>query len=102
VIRLVLGSSLCGATILLALATAVLQSQNRDRGLALDAVKEECDMLEAANGDGCELILARDHGPLPLPPKPAAQPASPPSGKPAAPVPLASSARRTARGGTAP
>ena len=65
-IRLVLGSSLCGATILLALATAVLQSQNRDRGLALDAVKEECDMLEAANGEGCELILAQDHGPLPL------------------------------------
>lgn len=64
--RLALGSVLCGLTILLALATAILQSQNRDRGLALDSVKEECDMLEAANGEGCERILARDHGPLPF------------------------------------
>lgn len=65
--RLALCSSLCGLTILLALATAILQSQNRDRGLALDSVKEECDMLEAANGEGCERILAKDHGPLPVP-----------------------------------
>jgi hypothetical protein len=64
--RLVLCAALCGLTILLALATAILQSQNRHRGLALDSVKEECDMLEAANGEGCELILAQDHGPLPL------------------------------------
>jgi hypothetical protein len=66
VTRLALSSGLCGLTILLALATAVLQSQNRSRGLALDSLKEECDMLEAANGEGCERILARDHGPLPL------------------------------------
>lgn len=64
--RLALSAGLCGLTILLALATAVLQSQNRSRGLALDSLKEECDMLEAANGEGCERILARDHGPLPL------------------------------------
>ena len=97
-IRLALGSGLCGAAILLALATAVVQSQNRDRGLALDAVKEECDMLEAANGDGCELILARDHAPLPLPAKPAADPGR----KPGTPVPSDPSGRRPARGSTAP
>lgn len=69
--RLVLSSGLCGLTILLGLATAVVQSKNRDRGLALDSMKEECDMLEAANGEGCELILARDHGPLPVESAPA-------------------------------
>ena len=72
--RLVLCSALCGLTIVLALATAILQSQNRDRGLALDSMKEECDMLEAANGEGCERILALDHGPLPLPPAAVAAP----------------------------
>ena len=72
--RLVLGSTLCGLAILLALATAMLQSANRERGLALDALKEECDMLEAANGEGCELILARDHGPLPIEPVEPAKP----------------------------
>jgi hypothetical protein len=64
--RLALSAGLAALTILLALATAVLQSQNRSRGLALDSLKEECDMLEAANGEGCERILARDNGPLPL------------------------------------
>ena len=64
--RLVLGSSLCGLAILLALATAMLQSTNRERGLALDALKEECDMLEAVNAERCERILAADWTPLPL------------------------------------
>jgi hypothetical protein len=35
--RLSLASALCGLTILLALGTAILQSQNRERGLALDS-----------------------------------------------------------------
>lgn len=64
--RLALASALCGLTVSIALATAVLQSQNRSRGLALDSLKEECDMLEAANGEGCERILARDQVPLPF------------------------------------
>jgi len=64
--RLVLGSGLAGLALVLALATAVIQSRNRERALALDALKEECDMLEAANGRGCELILAQDWGPLPI------------------------------------
>jgi len=70
--RLVLCSALGGLTILLALATSIVQSRNRDRGLALDSMKEECDMLEAANSEGCERILARDHGPLPFESAPAA------------------------------
>ena len=72
--RLALGSILCGLAILLALATAIVQSKNRERGLALDALKEECDMLEAANSEGCELILALDHGPLPAVTADAAKP----------------------------
>ena len=63
--RLALCSALCALTIVLALVTAALQSRNRERGIALDRQKQECDMLEAVNGDRCQKILARDWGPLP-------------------------------------
>jgi hypothetical protein len=65
VTRLALCALLCGLTVLLALLTAVIQSQNRDHGIALDALKQECDVLEAVNGGRCERILARDWSPLP-------------------------------------
>jgi hypothetical protein len=65
VTRLALCSALCALTIVLALVTAALQSRNRERGIALDRQKQECDMLEAVNGDRCQKILARDWGPLP-------------------------------------
>lgn len=64
-IRVSLCAFLCGLTIVIALATAALQSGNRDRGIALDAIKRECDMLEAVNGDRCRRILAHDSRPLP-------------------------------------
>jgi hypothetical protein len=63
--RLALCSALCGLAVVLALGTAVLQSRNRERGIALDVQKEECDMLEAVNGERCERILAQDWRPLP-------------------------------------
>jgi hypothetical protein len=63
-------ASLCGLlaalTILLGLATAVVQSANHERGQALNALKEECSMIEAVNGDRAERILVSDWGPLPL------------------------------------
>ncbi|MFN0009442.1 MAG: hypothetical protein ACKVXR_16210 [Planctomycetota bacterium] len=83
--RLALTSGLCALTVSIALATAVLQSQNRSRGLALDSLKEECDMLEAANSEGCERILALDHGPLPLQTVPESQSALRPAKGPVAP-----------------
>jgi hypothetical protein len=55
---------LCALTILVALATAAIQSKNRESGIALDAVKRECDMLEAVNGDRCQRILAQDSRPI--------------------------------------
>lgn len=60
---------LCVVLSVLALAlglfTALIQSENRERGLALNALKEECGMIEAINGDRAEQILAKDFGPLP-------------------------------------
>lgn len=70
--RFVLCTSLCGLTIVLALVTAALQSGNRERGIALDRLKQECDMIEAVNGDRCQRILARDWAPLPDAPPPLA------------------------------
>ena len=64
-IRIVLCAFLCGLTVVVALATAAVQSGNRDKGIALDAMKRECDMLEAVNGDRCRRILAQDARPLP-------------------------------------
>jgi hypothetical protein len=45
--------------------TAVIQSHNHDRGIALNVLKERCSMIEAINGDRAAQILACDYGPLP-------------------------------------
>jgi hypothetical protein len=68
VIRVTLCAFLCALTIVVSLATAAIQSRNRERGIALDAVKRECDMLEAVNGDRCQRILAQDSRPIPFEP----------------------------------
>ncbi len=65
-IRVTLCAFLCALTIVVSLATAAIQSRNRERGIALDAVKRECDMLEAVNGDRCQRILAQDSRPIPF------------------------------------
>jgi hypothetical protein len=70
VTRLVLCAVLCGSTIVLALVSTAVQSRNRERGIALDSLKRECDMLEAINGDRCERILAIDWRRLPNDPNP--------------------------------
>jgi hypothetical protein len=70
VTRLVLCAVLCGATIVLALVSTAVQSKNRERGIALDGLKRECDMLEAINGDRCERILSIDWRRLPNDPAP--------------------------------
>ncbi len=69
-IRTMLCAVLCALTVVVALAAAAVQSGNRDRGIALDAVKRECDMLEAVNGDRCQRILAQDWRPIPPPKAP--------------------------------
>jgi hypothetical protein len=66
VIRLVLCAGLGASALLVGLATAVVQSQNHERGQALNALKEECNMIEAVNGDRAERILAHDWAPLPI------------------------------------
>jgi hypothetical protein len=66
VIRLALCAGLGALTLLVGLATAVVQSRNHERGQALNALKEECNMIEAVNGDRAERILAHDWAPLPV------------------------------------
>jgi hypothetical protein len=80
VIRTVLCAVLCALTVVVSLATSAVQSGNRDRAIALDGIKRECDMLEAVNGDRCQRILAEDWRPIPPPvqaPAPAPPEASP-------------------------
>lgn len=87
--RAVLCCGLTGLTLLLALSTALVQNGNREKGIELNALKEECSMLEAINGDRLEKLLEKDWGPLPFTPrspKPAPAPRAPaPEGR--APVP---------------
>ena len=64
-IRTTLCGLLSGATLLVGLATAIVQSSNHERGQALNALKDECSMLEAVNGERSERILALDWGPAP-------------------------------------
>lgn len=68
--RAVLCTSLSGLVVAIALLTALVQNENRARGLELDALKEQCSMLEAVQGDRLEQILERDWGPLPYAPRP--------------------------------
>lgn len=69
-IRTALCLGLSAACMLTGLFTAVVQSENHERGMQLNALKEECTMLEAINGDRSEQILERDYGPLPRPAAP--------------------------------
>ncbi len=97
--RAVLCVGLAALTLVLGVLTAIVQSENHDLGQRLNALKEECSMIEAINGDRSEQILERDFGPIPLDtwapnaPKDAASPAqakhAPPVAKLAAPRPSA-------------
>ncbi len=64
--RLVLCAGLAGATLLVGLLTAIVQSHNRDLGLALDDLREETTLVEAVNAASKARIVALDHGPLPV------------------------------------
>jgi hypothetical protein len=75
VTRAILCISLSLLTLALGLFTAGLQSDNYERGLALNDLKEQCSMLEAINGDQAAQILDRDCAPLPIEPKPDLKPA---------------------------
>lgn len=55
--RALLCCGLSGLTLVLALATAPVQNENRAKGIELNALKEECILLEAINGDHLEKIL---------------------------------------------
>ena len=74
-IRAILCIFLSTLTLALGLWTAGLQSQNYERGLALNDLKERCSMMEAINGDQSAQILSYDCAPLPPEPRPAAKPA---------------------------
>ncbi|MBL8861479.1 MAG: hypothetical protein JNK02_05650 [Planctomycetes bacterium] len=63
---LLLGGLLVG-TLVLGLLTAILQSHNRGEGARLDALREECLLLEAVQGAQRSAIVELDHGPLPAP-----------------------------------
>jgi hypothetical protein len=65
VTRLVLCAGLAGATLLVGLLTAIVQSHNRDLGFALDELREETTLVEAVNDASKARIVALDHGPLP-------------------------------------
>lgn len=79
-IRALLCCGLSGFALVLALGTALIQNENRNKGIELDALKEECSMLEAINGDRLERILEQDWAPLPFTPR---APKAPPAGHPA-------------------
>jgi hypothetical protein len=68
--RVVLSAGLAALALVLGLLTALVQSSNRERGLALNRLKEECGMIETINGEHQEEILRRDWGPLAREPKP--------------------------------
>lgn len=64
--RVVLCVGLAALTLVLGILTAIVQAENHDRGERLNALKEECSMIEAINGDRSEQILERDFGPIRL------------------------------------
>ena len=77
--RALLCCGLSGLSVVLALFTAILQNENRNKGIELDGLKEECSMLEAINGDRLEKILAADWAPLPFAPRAPKAPVPAPS-----------------------
>ncbi|MBK7876354.1 MAG: hypothetical protein IPJ77_11460 [Planctomycetes bacterium] len=67
--RALLCCGLSGLSLVLALSTALIQNENRAKGIELNALKEECSMLEAINGDRLEKLLEKDWAPLPFTPR---------------------------------
>jgi hypothetical protein len=65
VTRLVLCAALSGATLLVGLLTAIVQSHNRELGMELNDVREDTTLIEAVNAASKARIIALDHGPLP-------------------------------------
>ncbi len=63
--RGVLVTGLLGASLALGILTAIVQSHNRGEGARLDALREDCLLLEAVQGAQRAAILEADHGPLP-------------------------------------
>ncbi|MCY2960734.1 MAG: hypothetical protein NTY35_11260 [Planctomycetota bacterium] len=63
--RGVLVTGLLGASLALGILTAIVQSHNRGEGARLDALREDCLLLEAVHGAQRATILEADHGPLP-------------------------------------
>lgn len=63
--RAVLATGLLGATLALGILTAIVQSHNRGEGARLDALREDCLLLEAVHGAQRAAILEADRGPLP-------------------------------------
>jgi hypothetical protein len=59
-------AALSGATLLVGLLTAIVQSHNRDLGLQLNDLREETILVEAVNTASRARIIALDHGPLPV------------------------------------
>jgi len=66
--RNVLCALLAAGSILLGLATALVQAGNRDRGAQLNERMERCRMLEGVTRDSATAVLAQDWGVLPSDP----------------------------------
>lgn len=81
-IRAVLCIGLSVLTLAIGLWTAGLQSDNHERGLALNDLKERCSMIEAINGDQAAQVLRCDSAPLPFEPKPVLHPPAAPTRAP--------------------
>jgi len=101
VIRMVLCLGLSVLAVVMGLWTALLQSHNYERGLALNDLKERCSMIEAINGDQAAQILSSDSAPLPPEPKPATRsaPAPAPSAKDVASIAKLAPPAARSRGG---
>jgi hypothetical protein len=78
VTRGILVGGLCAGSLVLGVLTAIVQSHNRAEGARLDALREDCLLLEAVHGAQRAAILELDHGPLPAPDPIPAKPAAPP------------------------
>ena len=83
--RTLLSALLAAGCLVLGLATALVQAENRERGATLNEKMEACRMLEGVTRDTATAVLGADWGPLPpdptilqraLQPRPAAAPKS--------------------------
>jgi hypothetical protein len=95
VTRGVLLTALLGASLALGLLTAIVQSHNRGEGARLDALREDCLLLEAVHGAQRAKILELDHGPMPALDPDAPKGATPPA-KPGTTAKPAASAKKPA------